>query len=168
MAGTVTVMCVLTYLDQHLKSSAAPYGIVSFEFAGNLATATLIVKDWGEPGRVLAGFHLGLDYLFLCLYPIFISLGCALAATHLRQTHKRLAYVGLVLSWAQIPAGLFDAIENWALLNLLRGSACTFLPRLAWWCAAVKFIIVISGLTFLVLISILLVIAYRQKSNQTF
>jgi len=167
LAGTVTVMCVLSFLDQNLKTSAAPYGIVSFEFSGTLAVAKDIINGWGESGRILAGFHLGLDYLFLIFYPIAISIGCALAATHFHPNHKLRVQTGLVLSWAQIPAGLFDAVENWALLDLLRGSASTLLPGIAWWCAFVKFIIVISGLTFLVLVSILIIIAYIQKSRQT-
>lgn len=161
-------MCVLSFLDQDLKTSASPYGIVSFEFAGDLATAKYIIKEWGESGRVLAGFHLGLDYLFLVFYPIFISLGCALAATHFWSTHKRLSRIALVLSWGQIFAGLLDAVENLALLNLLRGFVYDLLAPIAWWCAAVKFIIVITGLTFLLWISILFIIEYIQKSKQAF
>lgn len=73
--------------------------------------------------------------------------------------------IGVVLAWAQLLAGVLDAVENWVLYRILMGATCTYLPRIAWWCAAVKFAIVVAGLVFLLRAVVLAAIAriWRPK-----
>ena len=163
LIGTLVVMCALGLLGRGLETGSAPSGIVSFEFAGDLATAARILDCWGESGRVITGFHLGLDYLFLVLYASFIALGCALAIAHLSPKHGVLVRLGVWLAWGQLLAGLLDAVENLALFSLLLGVHHNQLPRVAWWCAAGKFALVAVGLVFLLLASVLAIIAHVRK-----
>jgi len=133
---TVAVMLALDAIGRPLVTEVAPLGIVSFEFAGDVATATRMLEGWGEAGRVRAGLSLGLDYLFLVLYASAIGLGCLLVARAM----------GPALAWGQIGAALLDAVENFALIRLLLGSDNAVWPTLAWGCAAVKFALVGAGL----------------------
>ena len=163
LGGTLVVMCALGILGRGLKVSSAPFGILSFEFAGDLATAVRILDCWGESGRMLAAFHLGLDYLFLVLYASFIALGCALAVAHLPPGRGVLITLGVWLSWGQLFAALLDAVENSALFTLLLGIHHDQLARVAWWCAAGKFALVGGGLLFLLLVSGLAIIVRVRK-----
>ena len=154
VVATLLVSGVLTVMGQKLQNETVPHGIVSYEFAGDLVTATAMIESWGESGRILAGFHLGLDYLFLVLYSLAISLGCAMLATFLASTYNVWTQSGVWIAWAQPMAALLDSIENAALYALLVGSQNGQLPQIAWWCAAVKFAIVILGLLYVIIASI--------------
>ena len=165
--ATLLLSTVLTVMGQGLQNDSVPQGIVSYEFAGDLATATQMIESWGKSGRILAGFHLGLDYLFLVLYPLSISLACALLATYLAPGFRIVVHIGIVLSWAQILAGLLDAIENAALYSLLLGNQNESLPQIAWWAAAIKFAIVIAGLLFVLTASAIALRLKAQKQTQS-
>ncbi|CAN5538821.1 hypothetical protein BH10PLA2_BH10PLA2_06300 [soil metagenome] len=148
---TFIVMAVLNWIDLPLKTAAAPHGIVSFELAGDAANARTMLDSWDSPARIAAGFSLGFDYLFLCCYSTSIAFGCVWAATKL---HTRFAWVvtcGLALAWGQWLAAIFDAVENYALLQqLFHGPDATW-TVLAWWCAVLKFVLVILGLGYFLL-----------------
>jgi len=148
-----------------LAVEAAPGGIVTYEFAGDLATVDRILEGWGEPGRVLAGIDLGLDYLFLAAYATALALGCALAVPFLAIRSRLLGWLAAVLGWGQLLAGALDAVENAALIALLRGARDEALPVVAWWCAAVKFSLVAAGLGFLALVGIAAIVVRLRRSS---
>src|SRR5437899_2321809 len=81
--------------------TAAPLGIISFELAGDLATARQMIGSWDEPAREHALLGLGLDFLFLALYSTTIGLACVWAAGVFRTRRWPLAAVGLSLAWGQ-------------------------------------------------------------------
>jgi hypothetical protein len=147
---TLVVMASLQVLGGPLNTDVAPMGIVSFEFAGELALARRMAESWGPMGRVYAGLNLGLDYLFLVAYGSAISLGCVLAARGFAQRVRVLSGVGVVLAWAQFAAALLDAVENYALIRVLLGVEQAIWPVLARWCAMPKFIIVALGLVYVI------------------
>ncbi len=147
---TILVMVALNAIDGHLKTSAAPSGIVSFEMAGNLTTARGIVDSWGATGRVYAGLSLGLDYLFLVSYASAIALGCVLVSRALSAVGGALASAGSFLAWAVILAALLDATENYGLIQLLLGSQQETWAVLSRWCATLKFSIVALGLIYVI------------------
>jgi hypothetical protein len=133
------------------KQGTRKKGIIDFEVVGTLKGARCILEDWGERGRLIVGLDLGMDYLFLVVYSICISLGCALIARGLFGRVPFLGTAGLVLAWAQFGAALLDAVENYALIRLLLGSERAFWPVLARGCAIPKFVIVIAGLAFILI-----------------
>jgi len=149
-------------LDQALISAAAPNGIVSFELAGSIDHARKILTAWGSEGKAYATLSLGLDYLFLIVYALFISLACVRIARHFKFRFSSLATWGFVLGWAQFLAALLDAIENFALINLVFGSQRETWPIIARWCALVKFGIVGPGLVY-ILVGILLIFILKRK-----
>ncbi len=152
---TLMVGVSLLALGSPLKTSAAPSGILSYEFAGTLDLAREIVDSWGTKGRVFAGLNLGLDYLFLVSYTICIGLGCVLLARSVAGRSRFLHSIGMILAWGQVGAGLLDALENYALIRVLLGSARDYWPVVARWCAIPKFLLVALGLIFILLTAVL-------------
>jgi len=95
----------------------------------------------------MAAASLGLDYLFLVLYPLAISQACL----HLATTRQKTA-TGLALARLQLLAGPLDAIENAALLmELLYQEHMELYASIAWWCAVPKLGIVAMGLFYIMI-----------------
>ncbi len=145
---SVLVMVALGWQGQGLKTAVAPQGIVSFELAGSYAKARQMVEVWGEHGRILAGLNLGLDYLYMLVYSVGLSLGSLLAADGFRRYGLRLRVIGGILARLSLLAGGLDAIENYALIRLLFGAEGELWPLLAKWCAIPKFAIVAVALLY--------------------
>ena len=146
---SVTLLIGMHSLDQTLITDAAPRGIVSFELAGSIEKVGQILKAWGPEGKIYAALSLGLDYLFLIVYALFISLACVRIARYFKLRFSFPATCGFVLGWAQFFAALLDAVENFALINLTFDSQRESWPIIARWCAMVKFGIVGAGLVFI-------------------
>lgn len=146
---TLLVSTALMRLGRPLQRAGA--GIVAYELAGDLATAQRMRQQWGERGRLYAALNLGLDYLYLVLYPITIALGCVLVAEGQTAQGIFFSRVGILLAWAQFAAGLLDAVENYALIRLLLGADDERWPPLARGCALVKFGIVGLGLLYVLI-----------------
>ncbi|MBC8400008.1 MAG: hypothetical protein H8E14_00815 [Candidatus Marinimicrobia bacterium] len=145
--ATVVIMLGMQSINSHLKTGAAPNGIVSFEFASNISTAQAIIASWSGSAMFYTGLSMGLDFLFLVAYSITIAIGCILIGSKLESRWLTLGYW---LAGAQILAAILDIIENLTLIGLLAGSTNVILPPLACWCAGPKFILVGSGLIYLI------------------
>jgi len=155
---TLLAMASLNVLGRPLNTEVAPMGIISFELAGDISLARRMVESWGPTGRIYAGLNLGLDYLFMFAYSSAIALGCVLVASGFSRR------VGLLLAWAQFAAGLLDAVENYALIQVLLGSQRELWPAVARWCAIPKFLIVVAGLAYIVL-GVALGVATKGRTN---
>jgi uncharacterized membrane protein YuzA (DUF378 family) len=148
LVATLFLFFALDAIGRPLKTAGCPQGILSFEFAGNLSRARHIVDSWDAGIRTHAAVNLGLDCLFLVIYPITIALGCALVAASLVHHYPSYSALGTMVAWSQFLAGLLDAVENYALIRLLFGSQSPALPRIAFWCATIKFTLVGLGIMY--------------------
>jgi hypothetical protein len=148
---TLAVMGILQATSAPLTTDAAPQGIISFEFAGDVPAAQQIVDSWDAQARGHAGFNLGFDFLFLVLYSTTIAFACAWIAGSFQGGLKSLAAAGLLLAWGQWLAALLDAVENTGLLIILLDAPAAPWPQIARWCALVKFALVILGLVYALL-----------------
>ena len=148
---TLVVMVVMNGVGAPLSTGAAPQGIISFEFAGDVSTAQAILDSWDMRARAHAGFSLGFDFVFLVLYSTAIAYACAWIASGLRDHARPLAALGRLLGWGQWLAALLDGVENTALWTILANGPSAPWPQVAWWCAAVKFTLVILGLVYVIL-----------------
>ena len=146
---TLVLMISMQVIGGPLQTEAAPSGIISYEFAGDLPTARNMVDSWDSLGQIFAALSLGLDYLFLVAYSITIALGCRIVAANLHPRFSFLISLGIVLSWAQFLAALLDALENYALVRVLLGSENTIWPPTALWCAVPKFAFVGLGILYI-------------------
>lgn len=141
---TVLMFCLIT-LDKALRTKTAPQGIISFELIHSPEQAATILAEWGPRGRVVAGISLGLDFLFLVVYGNCLALACSLIADQIRPRSNRLANVGAVLAWGMLLAALLDAIEDFALIEVLLGSATSPWIQMACWSAVIKFCLLALG-----------------------
>ena len=146
---SLTLLTAMHSLDQALITQTAPRGIVSFELAGSIEKVRQILNEWGPKGKAYATLSLGLDYLFLIVYAVFISLSCVRIARRLKSRFSPAAAWGMVIGWAQFMAALLDIVENYALIKLAFGSQHASWPPIARWCAVVKFGIVGAGLMYI-------------------
>jgi hypothetical protein len=149
LLGVLALSTFLTVLGSPLQTEQAPSGIVSFELAGSGAAAARILASWPEGERNLrdlARLHLGVDFVYLVLYPALLSLACARVALRLRA--RPAARIGSVLAWLLPLAGLLDAAENVALLRMLGDGPSDAMAQLAWACAVPKFALVLAALAY--------------------
>jgi hypothetical protein len=169
LAFTLVIFAVFRVLDQPLRTATSPNGIVSFELARTPQRAQSMIDVWsgrttiysdgvnsnaftvppGEPfvynavPMLSAAFGLGLDYLFMPLYAMALSLGTLLAA----QKHTGwFRSLGAVAGYGAIVAALFDAVENFSLWQILLGASESGYPAIAAFCATVKFALLVIGL----------------------
>jgi hypothetical protein len=145
--ATVLLAIKLMGQGQPLRTTAAPSGILSYEFAWNRSQAELILRSW-DSIQGTAKRQLVLDFGFLIVYPLLLSLACAMLA---ESPFNQMAAVGIFISWAMLAAGPLDAVENLALLRMLSLGASESLARLAGLCAGLKFLLVYSSLGYIVL-----------------
>lgn len=163
LALTLILFAVFRVLDQPLRTPVAPNGIVSFEFAGNAQTARAITDSWkqmslllssvaGQPNPVIvnvpyvfAAFGLGLDYLFMPVYSFALAFGTLLAMGRHAGWFRSL---GAVAGYGAFAAALFDAVENYALFQILLNKIYSPYPEIAYYCASLKFVLLIFGLLY--------------------
>ena len=118
------VMAALAAIDTQLKGEHAPHGIVSFEFCVLSKSCEALLGGWSGVQREFAMLSLGVDYLFLVLYPAVIASALLLVAARLPERLRSATrfWAGLMLV-----AGVADAAENFCLVWLLRtGDVSTF------------------------------------------
>ena len=140
---TLLIFGAFRQLDQPLRTSAAPSGIVSFELAGTLDASQEMINSWDENARLFAAFGLGLDYLFMPVYALTLSLGLLLVGNEKVNWYQNLTKW---MGWGMFIAALFDAVENYALWQSLTGNVNPMFPQIAALCAMIKFALLISGI----------------------
>lgn len=149
---------IFQFAGTPLRTAAAPQGIISFEFARDLPTATAIVQSWRAAGGhalTLAGFNLGFDFLYPPLYAAAIGLCALTVAPNWLRRGYRLYRAADRLVWGLVGAAALDYVENVALVSLLLGSQAAWLPPLAYWCATIKFLVVFIALLYVTLGAVL-------------
>lgn len=145
---TLILFVIFRGLNAPLVTPAAPGGVVSFELAGNIKKTAEILLSWDETADLFAAFGLGLDYLFMPSYALTLSLGALLAT---RRRTSWFGGLGALAGWGALVAALFDAVENFALWQILQGALTQPWPKLAASCAQVKFGLLLLGLVYAVL-----------------
>ncbi len=145
---SIILTIALARIGRPLATEAAPLGIISFELAGSQSPAKKILDSWSEVAKHDAFLSLGLDYLYLCVYPFTISLACHLVATLGTGSWPIGDMWGNSLSWLVLAVIPLDGLENYALIRVLRLSEGKVWPIVARWCAIPKFGLVILGLAY--------------------
>jgi hypothetical protein len=103
-----------------------------------------MVNSWDARARNFAAFGLGFDFLFMPVYATALRAALLLAAGRLPGAWSTL---GNALGRGAYIATLFDAIENIAPFSILNGSVGVN-PQVAFWCACVKFGLILTGLVY--------------------
>jgi len=112
----LVVMAVMTIIGAPLKSVEAPHGIVTLELCAFTSSCADILRTWTAPQREYAMLGLGLDYLYLVLYPAVIGSALLLISRGLPGPLQKAA---AALAWLLALAGAADAAENYCLIRML-------------------------------------------------
>ena len=142
-ALTLGLFAVFNFLDEPLRTPASPAGIVCYELARTPEAADAMLKAWDASDRLVLAFGLGFDFLFMPVYATALSLSVLIAAG--RRRGGGWSGLGLVLAWGALIATGFDAAENMALFHILLTGPNSLAPQLAFWCATIKFILLLLG-----------------------
>ena len=145
---SIGLMSILNWVGAPMKTPAAPCGIISFEFARTSEKATAMLDSWDSDASLRAAFTLGLDYLFMPAYAAAIALACLWAGEVFRSRAMPQSALGTSLVIGQVIAALSDAVENIALISILLGNSATAWPQVAFFCAALKFGLILLGLMY--------------------
>ena len=162
---TIILFALFRVLDQPLRTPTAPNGIVSFELAGSPLQAQAITDEWKRSSLLLsevagqanpdivnipyvfAAFGLGIDYLFMPAYAFALAFGTLFASGKHSGWFKSL---GAVAGYGAFAAALFDAVENYALFQILLNRVYSPYPEIAFYCASIKFSLLVFGLLYAV------------------
>ena len=159
LALTLLLLVLLNLIGAPLINPTAPYGIISYELAGSVQKSQAILNSWETNAQLHAALSLGVDYLFMVLYALTISLACLWAARVILRKGWPFARLGAWLAYGVCLAAVLDAVENIALVQQLFGKVVPPWPEIARWCALIKFGLIFIGLVF----AFLGVIAYLFK-----
>ncbi len=153
--ANILVMLGMGMVDGHLRTEATPFGIASFEFIGDAASAERALSAWGEKGRAYAAFSLGLDYLFLVLYSLLAAMLAGTMSRKLERRFPRISKLSVWVAWTFLFTGLFDAMENTALVAVVMGASDDLWPHLGLLFASIKFTLAAVGATYLLVVGCL-------------
>jgi hypothetical protein len=139
-------------METDVRTPPLNAGVVEFELARTAEQAQAVVQSWPAGARLLIAFGLGLDYLFMPVYATLLAVGSLWAGKVLGQ--RRLPGAGLApfLAWAMWGAAVFDAVENLALLAMLRDGGESLMPLeagTAFVCAVIKFGLILVGVVYI-------------------
>ncbi|WKD85321.1 hypothetical protein KCTC32516_00661 [Polaribacter huanghezhanensis] len=152
---------VLKYFNVYLDTASAPYGIFSFEMAGNLDKSMEIINSWSPLSKTFAGLSLGYDFFFLLIYTLFISLLIHKVNERL-WIGKPFYKIGKLLIWGMFFSAICDVAENVSLIKLLIGSYKQYWSSIAFTSAIVKFTMI--GISLLYLISNTVLLLFKKSS----
>jgi len=148
------------YLNTYLTNKITPNGIISFELAKKLERSQEILDSWSPLAKIFAGLNLGLDFLFLLIYSLFISI-------LIHKLNKRLWVgksffrIGEVLIWSMFLAAIFDAVENVCLIKLLIGNLKQYWVSIAYYFAVIKLILIGISILYIFINSFILIFKKR-------
>lgn len=149
---SILLMMILSWIGRELTiwSHRIPLGIVSLELPWSRQRAESIIKIWRERCLISKAVRqTRLDFLFLLVYPLTLSLACAVFAGTMQE--GSMATAGIALSWAVLLCVPLDAIENIMLLKMLSGGYYSPVPQLTTIVAALKFLLVSASLLYMAL-----------------
>ena len=137
--------------DVELNPDYTTYKKPMLAFELNAGAAPEMFKKWDE-AKVKLRLAILWDYLFIFIYPAAIATACFIAATFLDNRGIIAFQYSLVIICAQLVAAALDAVEDFALLQVLRGPIERPWPQIARWCALGKFSLIIVGLVYSVIL----------------
>ena len=148
---------VMRYLDSFLITDLSPNGIISFELAKDEFLSRAIINSWDETARTAAGISMGLDYIFLVVYSLFIAV--LIQKLNISLWKNSSIYVlGRILVIAILITAISDAIENVALIKLLLGDINEIWSSIAFYFASLKFILILCCIIYIIINALILLV----------
>jgi hypothetical protein len=119
--------------------------IVALERPADAKDARAVIAEWEAAGRLgEVRRSLRADNVFVIVYSTLTALACVIAARAFFNRGSTGYGVALLVAWLPWGAGVLDYVENYAMHRMLGGFTGETLPRLSWWCATVKFSVILT------------------------
>ncbi|GAA0577125.1 hypothetical protein [Rhizomicrobium electricum] len=144
-AAAIVLLVILNVLDGALKAKTG-YGTTSLQGIGSGWGVRVIVDHWtSPPDAALAGFLLGLDFLFIPLYGAALFYGALAAVDRFAAYGGRLKRILTLLALAPVGAAICDAIENVLQLYMLTHASTDIMASFALEATAAKWLGILIG-----------------------
>ncbi|GEM_PF-1810874 len=160
LALFIPMVVALSVLDTGLRNSVTPLGIVSFELCGFSRNCEAALEAWNGHQKNIVMLIQGLDYLFLILYPALIAIciqSLGARAFEWQTINKPAVAVCMAMAAA-------DAIENYALIQIVLNDSVGVYGVVASSFASIKFTFVAAGIFWI--IALCIVLAMRKRRTQ--
>jgi hypothetical protein len=128
--------------------------MIALELAGSDCVRDVLKSAKDADDKYIEKYRtaLGWDFLFIFIYPLCGIVGCLLAIKFFAARDFSISPISVTIGFVLIVllplAALLDAVEDFALLRVLRGQIESPWPQVARWCAIPKFAIVIATLLY--------------------
>jgi hypothetical protein len=152
------------YFDKFLTNTICKNGIISFQLAKDVTISEAILNSWSTQAKISAGLSIGIDFLYLIIYPSLIALLIHKLNKKLWSNHSFYSF-GLIILYLQFVAALFDLIENIGLIQLLLGNITQFWTSIAYYFATIKFVLIAIGILY-ILINFTLFLIRKANKNE--
>lgn len=136
-----------------------PSGILALEFANTPEKLGYVLSFWNKSTVQL---NIYLDFLFIVAYTWFFVVASAISAIKWQWSWMQL--FGKMCIRLAFLAGILDIVENILMLQSVSGYYNSYSLHLTWYCAAIKFGIVILILSY-ILITAITSLFNRKNSN---
>jgi hypothetical protein len=146
LVAMIGLMIWLGKLGAPVKAQVAA-GPLALEAPWSTERAQTVLELLGTKGIEALRRQTYVDFVFLLIYPLVLSLGCALLASSL---DGRQALFGMLIAVGVLLACPFDALENVSMLRMMDGHTGAPWPQLATLCAGAKFTLIAGAVSFLV------------------
>jgi len=143
---TIIMIIVMRWQGKELLQPSTPSGILALEFANTPEKLTTVLAAWNKE---VVRNNILLDFLFVIAYTWFFVLGVAKStAQWSNRFMQQFGATGIRMAFL---AGILDVTENILMLQSINGHYSISSLQLTWYCAAIKFLIVIILLVFMIL-----------------
>lgn len=144
--AAIVLLVIMNLLDAVLKARTG-FSTMSLQGIGSGWDIRVIVDHWtAPPDAVLAGFLLGLDFLFIPLYGAALFFGALAAIDRFAPTGGQLRRIMTLLALAPVGAAICDGIENILQLYMLTHASTDMMASLALEATAAKYLGAAIGL----------------------
>jgi hypothetical protein len=138
-AAALVLLIVLNLLDMVLRARTG-FGTADLQGLASGWAVRVVLDRWSSPpDAALAGFALGLDYLFMPLYGATLYLGAIAARDRFAPAPGPRQRILAILAMAPIAGALCDGLENALQMTMFVNGPSDLLARLALQATAGKF-----------------------------
>ncbi|TAH10311.1 MAG: hypothetical protein EAZ12_05005 [Sphingobacteriia bacterium] len=145
------IFTAIRFQGAPLKTAITPGGILNLEFANSPAKLMEVLNAWDLS---IAKQNIWIDFLFIPSYVLLFSMIAAICSN--KWQNMLLFRTGTLLAKAAFAAGILDIAENLLMLQSIAGNYTPSSLWLTYYCAGVKFfILLIIGLYIILSIPVL-------------
>lgn len=161
LVSTLLLIGVMSYMDDKIKTKELPLGVVTFEFGMTNQGMQRIKSAWTREQELWVAFLQGTDHLFMLLYSNTLAMGCFFVG-HGSELSFDLAALQYIAAICDVFEGIF---LHQVLLAKDVNSLDERMPLGAAMTATIKFCLILSGLLYFTVASVLSLCASKAQSK---